>query len=71
MADDLTHRALAAYFRSPPEGLMQPAMALSGETKHGGLRYVVLRNTRGVLAVYRVRNDGMLKRLKRWPNDLE
>jgi hypothetical protein len=31
---------------------------------------VVLRSARGPLAVYRVRNDGKLKRLRRWPNDL-
>jgi hypothetical protein len=34
---------------------------------HEGHKYVVLRNVRGALAVYRVRNDGMLKRMKRWP----
>jgi hypothetical protein len=32
---------------------------------------VVLRNTRGVLKVYRVRNDGILKGLKRWPKEVE
>jgi hypothetical protein len=37
----------------------------------GGKRYVVLRNTKGVLAVYRVRNDGILKGLRRWPAALE
>src|SRR5580658_742998 len=35
-----------------------------------GKRYVILQNVKGVLAVYRVRNDGMLKRLKRWPEGL-
>jgi hypothetical protein len=29
-----------------------------------------LRNVRGIMAVYRVRNDGALKRLKRWPEGL-
>jgi hypothetical protein len=33
--------------------------------------YVALRNVNGMLAVYRVRNNGALKRLKRWPAELE
>ena len=48
-----------------------PSEGASGPAKHKGKKYVVLRNTRGVLAVYRVRNDRMLKRLKRWPDALE
>jgi hypothetical protein len=31
---------------------------------------VVLENVNGPLAVYRVRNDRTLKRLRRWPKDL-
>jgi hypothetical protein len=31
----------------------------------------VLRNVNGVLAVYRIRNDGMLKRVRRWPQAVE
>ena len=31
------------------------------------MRYVVLRNVNGILSVYRVRNDGKLKGLRRWP----
>jgi hypothetical protein len=38
---------------------------------HNGRRYVVLQNVNGVLAVYRVRHDGILKRLRRWPKDIE
>jgi hypothetical protein len=35
------------------------------------VRYVVLRKGKNeVLAVYRVRNTGMLKRLRRWPAEL-
>jgi len=34
------------------------------------MRYVVLRNVRGVMAVYRLRDDGVLTRLKRWPSEL-
>jgi hypothetical protein len=61
---DLLRRALAAYFRTG--GTDQPANT-SDVAQHAGLRYVVLRNVRGPLAIYRVKNDGMLRRLKRWP----
>lgn len=65
-------RAMAAYFRSakPGESLAQPSNTSSGEQQHDGKWYVVLRNGGGVLAVYRVRNDDMLKRLKRWPAEI-
>jgi len=65
--DDFTRRALAAYFRSGNTGRPQPR----GLTEYEGRKYVVLRNEQGgLLAIYRVRNDGMLKRLKRWPAGL-
>lgn len=67
--NELTRRALAAYFRS---GYMdQPASGSSGPIESGGKLYVVLRNMNGVLAVYRVRTSGALKRLVRWPRELE
>ena len=43
----------------------------SGPVEYNGKRYLVLRNVRGVLAVYRVRTSGALKRLVRWPLALE
>lgn len=44
-------------------------MTFLGEFK--GRRYVVLRSVQqSVLIVYRVRNDGMLKHLVRWPQAL-
>lgn len=62
-----TARALSAYFRTATGVAEQPAgqpdLLADAEGKH----YVVLHNTNGILAVYRVRNDDMLKRLKRWP----
>lgn len=64
--DDLTKRAMAAYFKFS-EGADQPSAGGSGCVEHEGKQYVVLQSVRGLLAVYRVRNDGMLKRLKRWP----
>lgn len=66
--DELTRRAFAAYFRTG--GTDQPTKG-SGEIEHDGKRYVVLRNRSGLLAVYRVRNDGMLRRMRRWPAELE
>lgn len=65
--DELTRRAFAAYFRTG--GTQQPAKS-SGVVERDGKRYVVLNSARGVLAVYRVRNDGMLRRMRRWPSDL-
>lgn len=67
--DDLMRRALAAWFRSG--GTDQPDSKASAVERHGGLQYAVLRNVRGVLAVYRVRNDGKLKRLVRLPPEVK
>ncbi len=67
--NDLTTRALAAYFRSG--GTEQPSTTDSGvETTADGKQYVALRNVSGILAVYRVKVDGVLKRLKRYPSDI-
>lgn len=65
----LVRRAYAAYFRSG--ATQQPAERESGVRSVGKLNYVVLRNSEGVLSVYRVRNDGVLKGLKRWPAPLD
>lgn len=70
MDTDLVRRAYAAYFRSA-DSVDQPAADISGAETHEGLDYVVLRNVNGTLAVYRVRPDGVLKRLKRWPVTIE
>ena len=66
--DDLTTRAFAAYFRSG--GVDQPSN-MSGAADWQDKQYVVLHNVNGVLAVYRVRTSGALKRLRRWPRELE
>lgn len=66
--DELMRRAYAAYFRHGGEGLMQPShWPTSTPVKYDGKTYVALANSHQMLAVYRVRNDGMLKGLKRWP----
>jgi hypothetical protein len=67
MQDDLTRRAFAAWFRAG--NIEQPA-STSGVREHEGKYYVVLENVNGTLAVYRVRNDEKLKRLRRWPQEV-
>lgn len=68
---DLIRRAFAAHFRASSEGQpLQPSKDSDVRTVEGKT-YVVLRNVSGILKVYRVRNDGMLKGLKRWPAELE
>jgi hypothetical protein len=70
--DGLTERALAAYFRSG--GTDQPSTDCgdSGVIDLDGRLYVVLSNIiNGILAVYRVRPDGTLRRMKRWPKELD
>jgi hypothetical protein len=66
--DDLIRRAFASWFRTG--GIDQPSNA-SGLVEHDGKQYVVLRNTTGPLAIYRITNQGSLKRLRRWPDALD
>lgn len=67
--DTLTQRAIAAHLRQP--GALQPSADLSGPATAAGREFVVLRNTGGVLAVFRVLPiSRTLKRLKRWPTIL-
>jgi hypothetical protein len=68
--DQLTDAAFAAYHRSDGDTAPIPANA-SGVVEHGGKVYVRLVNANGTLAVYRVRNDGALKRLARWPAQVD
>ncbi|MBR0568008.1 hypothetical protein J5J83_17945 [Azoarcus sp. L1K30] len=70
--DDILKRAIAGYFRYGDSATTnQPSTADSGVVEHEEKQYAVLRNVNGVLAVYRVRTDGVLKRLKRWPAAIE
>ncbi len=48
--DELLTRALSAYFRKG--GIDQPSFSSSGLEKIAEKEYVVLRNAKGVLAVY-------------------
>ena len=68
--DALRQRAFAAHYRlaAARGGIYtQPGWDESCTEEHNGKRYVVLRNINGVLAVYRIRPNGALKGLKRYP----
>ena len=63
---DRARRALAAYWRSPELEHHAPVYVL--HVLHDSFDYVELSNAAwGVLALYRVRGDGQLKRLRRLP----
>lgn len=64
--------ALVAYIRT--DGTAgSVSEQRSGPVIHEGKTYVVLRPGSGshVLAVYRYRTTGLLRRLKRWPKAIE
>jgi hypothetical protein len=66
------NRAMGAYYKAAEKAGEHASHPRAPElwTSEAGRYYVVLRNVNGVLAVYRVKNDEKLKRLKRWPSDL-
>ena len=72
--DDLTRRALAAYFDRSGTGSGWPEPGWptrsSGPQEHDGRQHIVIKDGQEILAVYRLRNDGQLKRLRRWPRAL-
>lgn len=61
--DPIRRRALSAYGWS--DGYPLPTVVTI--VKIGGLRYVLLMRHGKLLACYRIRNDGKLKRLVRIP----
>jgi len=65
--DDLARRAQAAYFRTGGE----QSVSDSRVVEHDDKLYVVLRSATETLAVYRVRNDGVLRRMRRPPVEVE
>ena len=69
MENSLCNRAMAAYFRSSAGHV--PVQPHCVEVCVNSRAYVVLNNVNGTLAVYRVRTDGVLKRLVRWPGELD
>lgn len=67
--DELVRRAMAAYFRAG--NTEQPGESSSEVRDIEGRHYVVLRNVNGVLAVYRLTNQGKLRVLRRWPKEIK
>jgi hypothetical protein len=67
---DLIDRAIRAYHRAG--NTVQPSKYSSEVQTHDGRTYVVLRNMRGVLEVYRTQIDGKLRNVKaaRWPGPI-
>jgi hypothetical protein len=70
--NELKRRALAGYWRfaKPGEQLAAPDATRAEVVEVGGLRYVTLTSGANLLAVFRVRPDGKLKRLVRPPREL-
>ena len=70
----LEDRAIAAYTRrAMQEGGWRGSVNTPSRpqtTTVDGKRYVVLSNCHGILAVYRVKNDGALKGLISWPAEI-
>lgn len=71
MKADLLRRAHAAYFRGRAgEERQEVDRALCGVRTLNGHVYVILRNGSGIVAVYRATSDRALRRLQRWPTEL-
>lgn len=70
--DELLRRALAAYYRATSTDA-QPDTDTSRVVEHAGRLYVRLADRDGnLVAVFRVRAyNGILKRLRRWPEALD
>lgn len=64
--EELQRRALSAYFETGGDEMPNEPKV----QKVRGKRYVTLWRGRKLLACYRVRNDGKLKRLVRLPDGL-
>jgi hypothetical protein len=69
---ELFRRAMGAYFRSPWDpDLGMPNNPGSYLMEIDDRRYVVLANSGTICAVFRIRQSGLLKRLRRWPSEIE
>jgi hypothetical protein len=70
-------RALAAYYREMVRqrraGIHLDLPSSSGTYKEewDGKDYILVRNGYRTLAVYRIKPDGFLRRLKRWPKAID
>ncbi len=68
--DDVMRRAFKAHYRAVGEYGDIPGGSVSQIEEHGERCYAVLRNVRGILRVYRIQDDGRLRRLDRWPKSI-
>lgn len=67
---EMMRRALTNYHRQG--GSDFPCPHLSRVVEHKNERYAYLANSRGTLAVYRIRNENSFyKRANRWPKAIE
>lgn len=64
----IVRRAIGAWYRSGEEIIPNNHSYVASDSH--GREYAVLINVNGPLAVYRLRNDGRLKRLRRWPSEI-
>jgi hypothetical protein len=72
--EEVMQRAYTAWHRACKRNgwtFQQPSDRKSMLEEHNGKLYAVLRGGGTVYQVYRVRNDGMLKGLKRWPKEID
>jgi len=75
-SERVVRRALAAFYRSDCGGEYDPVVLTPPITgiaaEHAGKRYVMVVNGLGLpVAVYQVRNDGVLKSLRQYPRALD
>lgn len=67
----IVRRAFVAWYSADEaQAPGHPSPAASHHVRVAGHEYVALRDGHSLLAVYRLRNDGKLKRLRRWPREL-
>lgn len=68
---NLESRALSAYLRRGGNELAQPAAHQTRVRELAGRKYVTLGNCDGLLACYRVRPNGHLRKLVRVPREMD
>jgi hypothetical protein len=74
MTRDWVPRALAAWYRGSTTGIARqyPSEGMCTQvTLPDGKAYVVLANSYQVLGVYRIRPNGVLRLMKKWPKAVE
>jgi len=73
MRRSIEERAFNAYFRSQEYeiGMKQPSDSDSTVEVANGFKHFVLRNSNGILAVYRVLESERLRRLRMYPRELK